>query len=203
MKRKIIIAAVMAALSLCIVSCGQKEENKSQIVDGSATQAPSSEDVKNDSPESQEKTKENSSPTLAPAATAAPDAPRKAQEKIGEKGASNAVVSDEGQTREVNLAFELVNNTGIDFPALLLAPATEELLKSSNVLPENFVFENGTQINLDPAGGGAAPQLDTALFNIAAVDADGRGYVFQNIDLSVSRHITLSIDEGVPKAEVN
>jgi hypothetical protein len=101
------------------------------------------------------------------------------------------------------MAFTLENHTGIDFPAMLLAPVTVDITKTTNIFPDNFVFTNGASINLDPGASESDITLDTTLFNLAAVDSDGKGYVFQNIDLSANSVIQLYIEDGVPKAVIN
>ena len=148
--------------------------------------------------------------TLAPAATAAPDSAQKASEKLA-GGDANAVITENGEERKVDLGFTLTNQTGEDFVGLLIVPVTEDLVaaaksgKATDQLPENFVFKNGTQINVQPPSlaDGQNTVIDTTLFNIAAINSKGAGYIFQNIDLSTSSNIVLSLENGVPKAVIN
>lgn len=195
MKKKIFITLLALISALSITSCGKEEKKNSQITgEGTDIQSTASTDT----------SAENSpaaAVTLAPAATPNPDSAQKAQEKVSaNKGETNAVVTDESGERNVDIKFTLENRTGIDFPALLLAPVTDDISKTASILPEGQTFPNGQSITLNP---GDAAQLSTTLFNIAAIDADGKGYVFQNIDLAASNVIQLYIDNGVPKAVIN
>lgn len=187
MFKKFTSLLLITATVFSFAGCGKKEteEKKSHIVDNEA------------------------SVTLAPAATAAPDSAQKAQEKLGDKDA-NAVVSENGEERKVDLGFNLTNRTGTDFYALLILPVTEDLAQaaksgSANQLPKDFVFKNGATINAAPptSSGSTSTVVDTTLFNIAAVNSEGTGYVFQNIDLSTSSDIVLTFEDGVPKAIIN
>lgn len=195
MKKKIFITLLALISALSITSCGKEEKKNSQITgEGTDIQSTASTDT----------SAENSpaaAVTLAPAATPNPESAQKAQEKVSaNKGETNAVVTDESGERNVDIKFTLENRTGIDFPALLLAPVTDDISKTASILPEGQTFPNGQSITLNP---GDAAQLSTTLFNIAAIDADGKGYVFQNIDLAASNVIQLYIDNGVPKAVIN
>lgn len=185
MKKKIFITLLALVSALSIASCGKEAKRESQVVgDGADAAAPAETSV-----------------TLAPAATLKPDAAQKAQDKISaNEGETNAVVVDESGERSVDIKFTLENHTGIDFPALLLAPVTDEIGKTPNILPEGQIFPDGQSITLNP---GDASTLSTTLFNIAAVDSENRGYVFQNIDLASSSIIQLYIEDGVPKAVIN
>ncbi len=188
MFKKITALLLIAAGLFSFTACNKKEteEKKSHIVDNEP------------------------SVTLAPAATAAPDSAQKASEKLGD-GDANAIVSENGEERKVDLGFNLANQTGIDFVALLLAPVSEDLAegiksgKIANQLPKDYVFKNGTMINAQPPAlsGDGDTVVATTLFNIAAIDSNGTGYVFQNIDLSTSSQIVMSLENGVPKAVIN
>ena len=183
MKRKILLTAVIAAMALSLASCGEKNENSPSQVTGEGVNS--------------------SQTTLAPAATAAPDSAEKAQAKVDAAGGeTNVTITEDSGERSVNLAFSIENHTGVDFPAILLAPVDTDVLKTSNILGEGMVFANGQSIKLDPGMTGEA-EITTTLFNIAAVDADSKGYVFQNIDLSTSNVVSLYIEDGVPKAVIN
>ena len=102
-----------------------------------------------------------------------------------------------GETHNVSLKFSLINNTGEEFHQLLLVPATQDIKTGANILPENFVFSTGQSIELNP---GENAVLDTSIFNIAAITEDGKGYIFQNIDLAANSIVELSVENGVPKA---
>ena len=193
MSKKIIAILALTAL-VSLSGCGEKKDTTNHIVDNEpeATLAAKKADATPD-------------PTMPPAATSAPDAEQKAAEKISDGGSANATVSDNGETREVDLKFQLTNNTGIDFVAMLIEPVTVEIGKGSNRFPADFVFTNGTTIDLTPpaASDGSNYVLDTSLFNIAAIDKDGRGYVYPNIDLATSKSIVLSLEDGIPKAVIH
>lgn len=202
MRKKLIITLILAASMLSLSACGKQEQKQSGIVgdgiDVQATDAPEKTDevqpVSGDSTAS-------AVVTLAPAATPKPDSATKAQEKVdANNGNTNAVVKNEDGERKVDIKFMLENHTGIDFPALLLAPVSDDISKSPNILPQGQTFYNGQTITLNPGDGA---ELTTTLFNIAAVAPDGKGYVFQNIDLSSSSLIKLYIEDGVPKAVIN
>lgn len=195
MKKKIFITMLALISALSIASCGKKEEKESQITgEGTEVQSTASTD-------SSATGLPATATTLAPAATPNPDSANKAQDKVSSNnGETNAVVNDENGERKVDIKFTLENHTGIDFPALLLAPVTDDIAKTPNILPDGQAFPNGQSITLNP---GDAALLSTTLFNIAAVDANGKGYVFQNIDLASSSIIQLYIDNGVPKAVIN
>ena len=202
MRKKLIIALIAAASLLSLASCGKDVEKKTAIIgDGVESQAADSGEKNTEVPSEKTDNTESAAVTLAPAATPKPDSAQKAQEKVNaNNGNTNAVVKDSDGEREVDIKFTLENKTGIDFPALLLAPVSDDISKSPNILPEGQTFPDGQSITLDP---GENAQLTTTLFNIAAIAPDGKGYVFQNIDLSSCSVIQLSIENGVPKAVIN
>lgn len=180
MLKNIITVTAIAAM-LC--ACGTKSEEKSQIVDKpNDTQA-----------------------TYMPVATAAPDAAEKAQEKAdnAESEANVELVDEDGESRMVNLEFQMANNTGIDFVQMFIEPITLDIAKiaqGTKRFEDGFVFSDKTSINLAPPSGYS---VDTSLFNIAAIDEKGTGYIFQNIDLASCSTIVLTMDNGVPKAIIN
>lgn len=198
MRKKLIIVMLAAMSVLSLASCGRQEPKASGIVgDGVDVQATEPAEKSNETAD----TNASAAVTLAPAATPKSDSAKKAQEKVdANEGTTNAVVKDESGERKVDIKFTLENHTGIDFPALLLAPVSDDISKSPNILPEGQTFPNDQSITLNPGGD---TQLTTTLFNIAAVAPDGKGYVFQNIDLSSSSIIKLYIEDGVPKAVIN
>ncbi|MDO5397720.1 MAG: hypothetical protein Q4G33_07300 [bacterium] len=204
MKRKIFITVLTLISVLSIASCGKDDKMSSQITgEGTDIQSTAPADITDTSSASTPSSADSPSAavTLAPAATPDPDSAQKAQEKVSSNnGETNAVVNDGSGERQVDIKFTLENHTNIDFPALLLAPVTDDISKTANILPDGQTFPAGQSITLNP---GDAAQLSTTLFNIAAVDADGKGYVFQNIDLASSSVIQLYIDNGVPKAVIN
>lgn len=173
MKKKLII---LTSVMLLCASCGKTEEQAADTTPAPTLAA-----------------------TLAPAATQSPQSAQKAQEKVNSEGSNaNATVVDGDQTKSVNLSFTLSNDTGIDFPDMRLSPVTaQSLTETPNILPEGYTFKTGESINLDPSG---ADNLTTTLFNIVAIDSNGTGYVFQNIDLSANSNVQLIIESGVPKA---
>ena len=196
MKKKIFITLLALISAFSIASCGKDSKKGSQITgDGADIQASSGTNAATGSSGAAAPV------TLAPAATLKPDAAEKAQEKVSANdGETNAVVVDENGERSVDIKFSLENHTGLDFMALLLAPVTDEIaLPGNNVLPDGQTFPDGQSITLNP---GNAAQLPTTLFNIAAVDSESRGYVFQNIDLATSNVIQLYIEDGIPKAVI-
>jgi len=185
--KKIITIVSIAAL-LLMAGCAEKTENK--IVDNE--------------PNNVQNAEVTPDPTMPPAATAAPDAQEKAEQKISDGGNANATVTDSNGTREVDLKFSITNNTGIDFIGMLIEPVSVELGKGTNRFPKDFVMKNGATIELEPpAAENAGYVLDTTLFNIAAIDSNGSGYVYPNIDLSTSKSIVLMLEDGVPKAIIN
>ena len=219
MKKKILLLTLISAMAFSLASCGKNaEEHKSQITgDGaaatekkstaqpSATPAAADEAAMAAAKQSADSAKVDESyiaSTIAPAGTPAPDSAQKAQAKINaEGGETNVTINNESGEQKVNLKFSLENHTGIDFPAMLLAPVDVELKDAPNVLG-NQMFQNGMSLDLNPSLPDGT-QLSTTLFNIVPVDANGRGYVFQNIDLSTSSVIQLYLDNGVPKAVIN
>lgn len=185
-KSVVFIAALAAAVSL--TACGNKAEEKSNIVDKVS----------------------NSAPTFMPAATAAPDSGEKAAQKVAESGETNVSVKEsDGTTREVDMSFQMINKTGIDFVQMFIEPITKDIQSIAKGTPrfeKGFVFKNDAIISLDPPAqneDGSSYTLGTTLFNIAAVDANGTGYVFQNIDLASSSTIALLMENGVPKAVID
>ncbi len=201
MKKQIITIILTLSAVFALTDCGKNDVQKSNVVgDGTDVQPTISASADSTVPATADPI-ENSpakAATLAPAATEAPEAAEKAQAKLdANNGSSNAIVNDGSGERQVNIHFTLENHTGIDFPALLLAPATEDISKSGNILPDGQTFNNDTSIELNPGDGAS---LLTTIFNIAAVDSSGRGYVFQNIDLASSSQIGLYIEDNIPKA---
>lgn len=202
MNKKIIAIISLFTVVSVLCACGKNSEHKSQITD--TTPNSTADNTENAAQATVLPTIDPSviAQTLAPMKTPDPDASKKAEEKIAKDGSANAVVADGENTHEVDLEFTLGNYTGIDFPMLLLAPATEDLLSTANILPENFTFANDSAITLNPAGDEASPTLNTSLFNIGAVDSSNRVYVFQNIDLAACNTIGLYITDGKPTARV-
>ena len=201
MKKKIFISASVLCAAICLCSCGTDKTNDTQVSGSNVPQAVStaSSDTGQDGSVSYQ-SETAPARTLAPAATPAPDALEKAQAKIDSEGEENAnisITSSDGETHNVSLKFSLINNTGEEFHQLLLVPATQDIKTGANILPENFVFSTGQSIELNP---GENATLDTSIFNIAAITEDGKGYIFQNIDLAANSIVELSVENGVPKA---
>lgn len=181
MFKKIITLTVFTAL-LC--ACGAKTDENTQIVD---------------------KTPNSAEVTYMPVATPEPDAAEKAQKKAeqSESEANVELTGEDGSKRMVNLEFQMINNTGIDFMQMFIEPITSDITQiahGTKRFEDGFVFADKSAINLAPPSGYT---LDTSLFNIAAIDINGTGYVFQNIDLASSSTIVLTIENGVPKAIIN
>ena len=228
MKKKLLLTALISALTLSLASCGSNNGDKKSQVTGdgaeasataaataaaaaAAADATSLPAVTPDAGaiEAAKKSADNANvdsnyiaATIAPAATASPESAQKAQEKVDNAGGeTNVSISDTSGEHKVNLKFTLENHTGVDFPAMLLSPVDVDLKNAPNVLGGQ-IFQDGMSLDLNPSIPEGI-QLTTTLFNIVPVDANGRGYVFQNIDLSTSSVIQLYLDNGVPKAVIN
>lgn len=199
--KKIITAITILTLALALSACGDKPEEGSHIVDNEPNTAATAD---TSAPTAAPDSTSAANPTFAPAATLAPDSATKADEKIADGGSANATVTENGTTREVDLQFNITNSTGIDFTAMLLEPVTVDLAAAAkngnNQLPQGFVFKNGTTINVKPQAN--TDTLETTLFNLAAIDSKGTGYVFQNLDLAACKSMVLEFENGVPKATV-
>ena len=183
MSKKIITLAALALAALALTGCGKEAPEKSQIVD--------------------KKGNTSATATFLPTATAAPDAAEKAAQKAASGDANVTVTDSDGTTRQVDLEFQIINQTGIDFVQMFIEPVTtdiSQIAKGTKRFEDGFVFKNNTTINLKPPTGYT---LDTTLFNMAAIDANGTGYVFQNLDLASSSVIALLFEDGVPKAVIN
>lgn len=191
MKKKIFISASVLCAAICLCSCGTDKTNDTQVSGSNVPQAVST---------AAADTGQDGSVSYQSETAPAPDALEKAQAKIDSEGEENAnvsITSSDGETHNVSLKFSLINNTGEEFHQLLLVPATQDIKTGANILPENFVFSTGQSIELNP---GENAVLDTSIFNIAAITEDGKGYIFQNIDLAANSIVELSVENGVPKA---
>lgn len=202
MKRQVISLILTFTAAFTLSACGKKEASKSSIVgdglDAEPTAAAATEQSQDKSPLYDLENSPAKAATLAPAATESPEAAQKAQAKLdANNGTANAVVNSDSGDRKVDLHFSLENHTGIDFTALLLWTVDGDIKSASNVLPENQIFANNTSMDFNPESG---TSLSTTLFNIAAVDSNGTGYVFQNIDLAANSAIGLYIQDNVPMA---
>lgn len=115
------------------------------------------------------------------------------------KNADEVSVSDivaEGEIAEpkdaanFDLDFTLINSTGVDIYEIYISENGQNNWKS-NLIPNKKMLPAGNQIGI-----AFNAEENEHLWDIKAVDSDGKVVYFRGIDLSLSSEVTLGLDEN-------